>query len=143
MDTHVDYPMNELTVMWSMVGIENIVNFVVFVENNQTGKFNTTVVGPAQTEKSFYIEPYATMYNVTVVAYDICQKNSSTTVSVMVQRDQMESKSLAETSTSLLTDLAPSICTSTGVIHSPHSVAPPPKCENLENNQGIHGKKSQ
>jgi hypothetical protein len=47
----------------------------------------------------------------------------------------MESKSLTD---SLFTDLAPSICTSTGVIHSPHSVAPPLKCENLENNQGIH-----
>ena len=118
-----------------MVGMENIVNFVVFVENSQIGKFNTTIVGTAQTEETFVIEPDATMYDVTVVAYDTCQKSSSTTVSVIVQR---ESKSLAETSTSLLTDLAPSICTSTGVIHSPHSVAPPPpKCENLENNQGI------
>jgi hypothetical protein len=66
-DTHVDYLMNELTVMWSRVGIENIVNFVVFVENSQTGQ-RTTVVGPAQTETSFDIEPDATMYNVTVVA---------------------------------------------------------------------------
>jgi hypothetical protein len=132
-DTHVDYPMNEFTVMWSVVGIENIVNFEISVENSQTGK-QTTIVGPAQTETSFYIEPDATMFNVTVVAYDTCQKNSSTTVSVIVQRDQMESKSLAETSTSPLTDLTPSICTSTSVIHSPPSVAL--KCESLENNQG-------
>jgi hypothetical protein len=134
-DTHVDYPMNEFTVMWSVVGIENIVNFVVFVENNQTGKFQTAIVGPAQTETPFFIEPDATMFNVTVVAYDTCQKSSSTTVSVIIQRDRIKSKTLTETSTS---PLAP-ICTSSDVIRLSQSVVPPPRCvvvDNLENNQG-------
>ena len=133
-DTRVDYQMNELTVRWSMVGIENIVNFVVIVENSQTRK-QTAVVGPAQTETSFFIEPDATMFNVTVIAYDTCQKNSSTTVSVIVQRDRIKSKTLTETSTSLLAH----ICTSTDVIRLSQSVVPPPTCvgvENLENNQG-------
>ena len=132
-DTHVDYPMNELTVRWSMVGIENIVNFVVTVENSQTGKFLTAIVRPAQTEISFYIEPDATMFNVTVVAYDTCQQSSSTTVSVILQRDRIESKTLTETSTSPLG-------TSTDVIRLSESVVPPSRCvgvKNLENNQGI------
>ena len=136
-DTHVDHQMNELTVRWSMVGIENIVNFVVIVENSQTGK-QTAVVGPAQTETSFFIEPDATMFNVTVVAYDTCQKSSSTTVSVIVEREQIKSKSLPETSTSPLKDFA-SICTSTDVILLSQSVVPSPKCvvvKNIENNQG-------
>ena len=42
--TRVDYLLNELTVMWSVVGVENIVNFVVIVENSKTGKFQTAVV---------------------------------------------------------------------------------------------------
>ena len=136
MDTHVDHLMNELTVMWSMVGVENIVNFVVIVEKSQTGKFQTTVVGPAQTEASFVIEPDATMFNVTVVAYDTCQKSSSTKVSVIVQRDRIKSKTLTETSTS---PLAP-ISTSTDVIRLSQSVVPPSTCvgvEILESNQGI------
>ena len=134
-DTHVNNDTNQLTVMWSVVGIENIVNFVVSVENSQTGK-QTAVVGPAQTEASFVIEPDATMFNVTVVAYDTCQKSSSTTVPVIVQREQIESKSLAETSTSPLKDFA-SICTSTDVIRLYQSVVPSPTCVGVENNQGI------
>ena len=135
--THVDDEMNELTVRWSMVGIENIVNFVVIVELSQTGKFQTAVVGPAKTEASFYIEPDAAMFNVTVVAYDTCQKSSSTTVSVIVQRDRIKSKTLTETYTSLLAH----ICTSTDVIRLSQSVVPPPTCvgvDNLENNKGMN-----
>ena len=133
MGSHVDDEMNELTARWSMVGIENIVNFVVIVENSQTGKFQTAVVGLAQTEASFVIEPDATMFNVTVIAYDTCQKSNSTTVSVIVQRDRIKSKTLTETYTSLL----PPICTSTDVIRLSQSVVPP-TCENLENNKGIN-----
>ena len=81
-DAHINETTHELSITWTPSSTSLIINFIVMVTSTVTGKRQSAVVGYDETYTVSFIVDSEEPHNVTIIAYDMCQGNSSVTHAV-------------------------------------------------------------